>query len=257
MFKNAIFLAISWLYGLCGDWGLAIILITVIFRLLIMPLTVKQTNSAYRMQKVQPKLKELQEKYADDKVRLQEEQLKLYSEAKFNPLAGCLPMLLQMPIFMALFQVLRELTSLITAAGHPAEVLPASFFTLIPDLSIAASQVFSFSADGFIAAIPYVIMLLLFGSSMLVPMLTNPNMESSMLMITIMMSVSMLWFGWTTPAGVLLYWDTSSIIGIAQTLISRALNKRKDAEEEEQVELKPVKVEVERKERKSRPHKSR
>jgi YidC/Oxa1 family membrane protein insertase len=127
MFKNAIFLVINWLYSLCGDWGLAIVLITIMFRILILPITMRQMKTTYVMQKMQPKIKEIQEKYADDKPRQQEEMMKVYSEAKFNPLSGCLPMLLQMPIFMALFQVLRELDTLISGAGHPEYVLPARF----------------------------------------------------------------------------------------------------------------------------------
>ena len=71
-----------------------------------MPLTVKQTKSMYEMQRIQPKIKELQKKYKDDKPKLQEETMKFYQENKVNPFGGCLPLILQMPIFIALFQVL-------------------------------------------------------------------------------------------------------------------------------------------------------
>ena len=108
-FKDLIFQIIQFFYNFCGDWGLAIIIVTVIFRVLISPLMHKQTKSSFQMQKVQPLMKEIQTKYADDPQRQQEEMQKLYAEVKFNPLAGCLPMLLQMPIFMALFQVLSEM----------------------------------------------------------------------------------------------------------------------------------------------------
>ena len=100
-FKDLIFQIIQFFYDFCGDWGLAIIIVTVIFRVLISPLMHKQTKSSFQMQKVQPLMKEIQTKYADDPQRQQEEMQKLYAEVKFNPLAGCLPMLLQMPIFMA------------------------------------------------------------------------------------------------------------------------------------------------------------
>ena len=258
MFKNAIFFVINWLYTLCGDWGVAIILITIIFRLLILPITIRQMKTSYTMQKMQPKIKEIQEKYADDKTRQQEEMMKVYSEAKFNPLSGCLPMLLQMPIFMALFQVLRGLEDLIAGAGHPEYVLPAKFYTIIPDLSHSASQVFSFSAEGIIASLPYLVMLLIFSVSMLLPMLITRNTERNALMMTGAMSIMMLFLGWTTPAGVLLYWDTSSLIGIGQQFIINRMNKRKEKqEEEEKIEITPVKVDVVRKERKNRPRKSR
>lgn len=91
---------INFFYSFCGDWGLAIIIVTVIFRLVLMPLMHKQIKSSYHMQKLQPLMKEIQQKYANDPVRYNEEMQKLYAEGHFNPLAGCLPMLLQMPIFM-------------------------------------------------------------------------------------------------------------------------------------------------------------
>lgn len=109
VFKNWIFDIIQFFFGFCQDWGLAIIIVTIIFRVLISPLMHKQTKSSYQMQKVQPLMQEIQTKYANDPQRMQEEMQKLYADAKFNPLAGCLPMLLQMPIFIALFQVLREM----------------------------------------------------------------------------------------------------------------------------------------------------
>ena len=103
VFKDWIFEAINFFYGLVGDWGLAIIIITVIFRIIVAPLMHKQAKSNFKMQKIQPQIAKLQEKYAGDQVRIGQETQKLYAEAHFNPLAGCLPMLLQMPIFIALF----------------------------------------------------------------------------------------------------------------------------------------------------------
>ena len=107
-FKDFIFDVISFFYNLCGDWGMAIIIVTIIFRIIVSPLMHKQAKSNYQMQKIQPQIAKIQEKYADDRIKLGEETQKLYAEAKFNPLAGCLPMLLQMPIFIALFQVLGK-----------------------------------------------------------------------------------------------------------------------------------------------------
>ena len=120
VFKNWIFDIIQFFFGFCQDWGLAIIIVTIIFRVLISPLMHKQTKSSYQMQKVQPLMQEIQAKYANDPQRMQEEMQKLYADAKFNPLAGCLPMLLQMPIFIALFQVLREMPNYLGSD----EVLP-------------------------------------------------------------------------------------------------------------------------------------
>ena len=257
-FKDAIYLVIDALYRVFGDWGIAIVLITIMFRILILPITLRQTKSQLKMQQLQPAINELQTKYAGDKQRRDEEIMRLYTEAKFNPLSGCIPMLLQMPIFMALFQVLRELEDFIFKSGHPDDVLPASFFKIIPDLSLSASSVFSFTAEGLLTSLPYVVMLLLFGASMLVPMLVNTNTERSTKITSIMMSGLFLVLGWSTPAGVLLYWDTSALIGSLQTAIIKRGNQKKEAEKEkEQIEIKPVRVDVERRERKNRPRKTR
>ena len=93
VFKDFIFQIIQFFHGPLGDWGMSIIVVTIIFRVLISPLMHKQTKSSYQMQKFQPKIKAIQDKYANDPQRLQEETQKLYAEAHFNPLAGCLPTL--------------------------------------------------------------------------------------------------------------------------------------------------------------------
>jgi YidC/Oxa1 family membrane protein insertase len=247
-FLDAIFVVLEWFYGFAHDWGLAIILITILFRILIYPITRKQFKSTYDMQKLQPKLNEIKEKYAGDQQRQQEETMKVYQEAKFNPLAGCVPMLLQMPIFIALFQVLRQLNDYIDGD------VKATFYGLIPDLAMAPGAVFS--EFGVIAVIPYVILVLLFGVSMLIPLLLNKTRERQTLMMTGVMALVMIWFGWTSPAGVLLYWDVSSLLGVAQQAVSKKLMEKKDAEIEA-VEIKPVKVEVERKTKKAKPKKKK
>jgi YidC/Oxa1 family membrane protein insertase len=163
-------------------------------------------------------------------------------------------MLLQMPIFIALYWVLRDLSKYITESGRPASDLPATFYNLIPNLSVSPSDVFA--SQGLLAVIPYVILVLLFGVSMLVPLLLNKNRERQMMIMTAVMSIAMLWFGWIAPAGVLLYWDVSSLLGAGQQVLSRKLMEKKD-DEQEAVEVKPVKVEVERKVKKSRPKKAK
>lgn len=134
VFKDWIFDVIQFFYNFCGDWGLAIIIITIIFRILVAPLMHKQAKSNYQMQKIQPKIQEIQEKFSGDQTRMQQEMQRLYAEAKFNPLAGCLPMLLQMPIFIALFQVLREMGDRPEVAGN------FSFYNLVPNLVTTPAQ---------------------------------------------------------------------------------------------------------------------
>ena len=250
LFKDGIFWIINWFHSWCGDWGLSIVFITIVFRMLIYPITRKQFKSSYLMQKLQPKMQEIKEKYADDPQRQQQEQMKLYQEAKFNPLAGCLPMLLQMPIFIALYQVLRDLPDRIGTGES------VSFYGLVPDLTISTGMVFT--EKGIIAVIPYIIMLLLFAASIVIPMLLQPNSDKNTKIMMSVMSVVMLWFGWSVPAGVLLYWDISSYIGVAQQQFSRHAMQRKDKQAEEAVaDIAPIKVEVDRAERKARPKKKR
>lgn len=99
---------LNFLYSLTGSWGLAIISLTVIVRLALHPLSTKQMRSMQSMQRLQPRLKVLQEKYADDRDTLSRETMALYKENHVNPASGCLPLLVQLPILIMLFQVLRK-----------------------------------------------------------------------------------------------------------------------------------------------------
>lgn len=247
--KDGIFEIVRFFYTMCGDWGLAIIIVTVIFRVLISPLMHKQTKSSHQMQKVQPLMQEIQKKYADDPQRQQEEMQKLYAEAKFNPLAGCLPMVLQMPIFIALYQVLSEMGS--------RELGAYSFYNIIPSLITNPSTAF---AEGFGTFVPYLVLMIIFAGATFLPMIlmqrgnNNPQRKQTLIMSGVM-SIFMLWISWNAPAGVLLFWGTSSLIGIAQQQISLRIMKRKDSEQEAVIEVKPVEVDVTRKAKKPRPTK--
>lgn len=252
VFKDWIFDIIQFFYNMCGDWGMAIIIVTVIFRILISPLMHKQSKSSYQMQKVQPLMQEIQTKYANDPQRMQEEMQKLYAEVKFNPLAGCLPMLLQMPIFIALFQVLRD--------DMPNKIGDSvyQFYNLVPNLITTPSQAFG---EGFGAFVPYLILMLVFAGATFLPMVLmqmgnkdNPQRKQTLIMAAVM-SVFMLWIGWSSPAGVLLFWGASSVIGIGQQQVSLRIMKKKDAEAEAVIDVKPVEVDVTRKVKKPRPTK--
>ncbi len=212
--KQLIMAALQMLYSVTGDYGWAIIVLTVIIRLALTPLTIKQTRSMYEMQRIQPKIKELQKKYKNDKEKLQEETLKFYQENKVNPFGGCLPMLLQMPIFFALFSVLRtdfpKYLETLTAAERAAA---QGWWIIIPDLTLTPSDVFS--AHGVMAAIPYLVLVVLFGLSVWLPQQLMPG-ESQQKNMGLIMAAMMLYFGWVSPAGVLLYWVTSSLLGLGQ-----------------------------------------
>jgi len=242
-------------YKFAQDWGLAIILFTVVFRLLMLPLMKSSTKSSVMMQRVQPKLKEIQEKFRDDPVRLQQEQQQLYADAKFNPLSGCVPMLIQMPIFIALFQVLRNIQDWLP---HYTSFL---FYNLVPDLLRTPAEAFEIGMSEFI---PYLILVIIFVGATFLPMLlqqkNNPDssQRNQMIMMSIIMGLMMLFVSWSSPAGVLLFWGVSGIIAVIfQQSYTSYLKKKLDAEEEGPIEVKPVEVDVERKVRKKRPTKKK
>ena len=254
VFKNWIFDVIQLFYNFCGDWGLAIVIVTIIFRLIISPLMHSQSKSNHQMQKMQPLMTEIQTNYADDPVRMQEEMQKLYAEAKFNPMAGCLPMLLQMPIFIALFQVLRTMDERVSDSTY-------EFYGIIPDLTMTPSGAFS---EGIVTFIPYLVLMIIFAGATFLPMLLqqrntpDSQQKTTTLMTAAIMSIFMLFISWSSPAGVLLFWGTSSLIAVAQQQGSLAIMKKQDKDAEEaNVEEKPVKVDVVRKEKKKRPRKKR
>ena len=252
-FKDWIFSCIQFFSNFVGDWGLAIIIITVIFRLIVAPIMHKQIKSSFQMQKIQPLIKEVQTKFSNDPVRMNEEMQKLYAETKFNPLAVCLPMLLQMPIFLAMFQTLRELGGRQTGTSY-------TFYGMVPDLTLTPSEMFS---HGIAAFFPYLVLMLVFALATFLPMiLQNIHNDSAqrnqMLIMGGIMTLMMLWISWGSPAGVLLFWGTSSVIGILQNQITmRMMKKAEAAKEAEMIDVKPVKVNVERKQKKKRPTKKR
>ncbi len=124
---------IDWLHTIVGDWGLAIIIVTIIFRAIMLPIMHKQTKSSFAMKKLNPEMTRIKELYADDKTRQSEELQKVYAEAKFNPISGCIPMFIQMPIFIALFQVLRELSARVEGSEY-------CFYKIVPNLVMTPAE---------------------------------------------------------------------------------------------------------------------
>lgn len=251
-FKQIIFNCIEFFYNLCGDWGLAIIIITVIFRACLIPLMHKQTKSSFDMQKMQPKMNRIKELYADDKLKQSEEMRKIQAEAGVNPIAGCVPMLIQIPIFTALFQVLRSM-------GDNVDSAEFHFFNIIPNLVNSPAQAWE---QGFVAFLPYLVLIIIFAGATFLPMMLqqqaqDPKQAKTMKIMAIAMSVMMIFVGWSSPAGVLLFWGTSSLLALAQQQISRRILKRQDQQKEEEEEYEPVVVDVVRKEKSKRPKKKK
>ncbi|MGF1708745.1 membrane protein insertase YidC [Enterovibrio baiacu] len=192
------------IHGFVGNWGVAIILLTFIVRGAMYPLTKAQYTSMAKMRMLQPKLAEMRERIGDDRQRMSQEMMELYKKEKVNPLGGCLPLILQMPIFIALYWALME----------SVELRHAPFMLWIQDLS---------------APDPYYVLPLLMGASMFLiqkmspSTVTDPMQQKIMNFMPVMFTVFFLWF----PAGLVLYWLVSNIVTlIQQTLIYRALEKK-------------------------------
>ena len=206
---------LRWIYNWVGNYGVAIILVTVLIKILLWPLTAKSYRSMKEMQKLSPKINKLREKYADDKEAMNREIMQLYKTFKINPLGGCLPMLLQIPFFIAFYRVLDSLL----------ELRGAPFMLWIQDLA-APDRLFSFnfSIPFFEPPTGIPVLTLLMGASMVLQQKMTPNtmgdpMQAKMMM---MMPIVFTFILINMPAGLVLYWLVNNILSIGQqTLINR------------------------------------
>jgi len=216
--RKSLLWTLNLFHGVVRNYGISIILLTLVVRILFWPLTHKSTESMKRMQEIQPEVKALQEKYKKSNPQmLQQETMKLYKEKKVNPMGGCLPMVVQIPVFIALFTVLRNAIELRYAG-----------FLWIADLST--------SENLFAGSIPFIgslnILPLLMSASMvwqqkLTPQAaTTPEQIQQQKMMMFMMPIMMLFFFYKMPSGLVLYWTTSNLLMIAQTSL-RNLKKKK------------------------------
>lgn len=210
-FEQPIFHVLSWLFGLVGNFGVAIMLLTVIVRGLMFPIAQRQFASMASMRVVQPKMKALQEKYKDNKEKLQQEMMKLYRDEKINPLAGCLPILLQIPVFYALYKVL----TLVVEMRHQP------FFGWIKDLS-APDPLTPLNLFGLLdftppAMIAIGVLPIIVGVTMWMQFKLNPQpMDDIQKQVFGIMPWILMFIMAPFAAGLQLYWATSNILTIAQ-----------------------------------------
>jgi YidC/Oxa1 family membrane protein insertase len=210
-FEVPIFWLLKHLYGLVGNFGVAIILLTFIVRGLMFPVAQKQFASMAQMRAVQPKMKALQERHKEDKQQLQQEMAKLYREEKINPLAGCLPMFLQIPVFFALYKTLL----LSIEMRHKPFVLwikdlsaqdPSHILNLFGLLPFTPPSILGIGVLG-----------LLLGVTMWLTFRLNPaQMDPTQQQIMGLMPWVMMFMMAPFAAGLLLYWITSNLISVAQ-----------------------------------------
>ncbi len=187
-----LFWVLSWFHSLTGNWGWAIILVTIAIKLVFFPLSAASYKSMAKMRVLGPRMQRLKELYGNDKAKMQQEMMNLYRTEKINPLGGCLPILVQIPVFIALYWVLLG----------SVEMRHAPWLGWIQDLS---------SKD------PYFILPVIMGLSMLVQMKLNPAppdpMQAKIMMaLPFVFTIMFLWF----PSGLVLYWVVNNVLSIAQ-----------------------------------------
>ena len=189
---SPLFSVMSGIHSMVGNWGIAIILLTLLIKLLFYPLSASSYRSMAQMRELAPRLQSMKEKFGEDKQKMQQAMMELYRTEKINPLGGCLPILIQIPVFIALYWVLLG----------AVELRQAPFFGWIEDLSIKD---------------PYYVLPILMAASMFLqtklnPKPTDPMQARLMIMMPIIFSVFFFFF----PAGLVLYWLANNILSIAQ-----------------------------------------
>ncbi|ARG98784.1 membrane protein insertase YidC [Legionella micdadei] len=190
--SSILFSLMKAIYSMVGNWGWSIVLVTVLIKLAFYRLSATSYKSMAGMRKLQPKLQALRERYGDDKAKLSQATMELYRQEKVNPLGGCLPILIQIPVFIALYWVLLE----------SVELRQAPFIFWIKDLS---------------AADPYHILPIIMGATMLIQQKLNPAPPDPM-QAKVMMFLPILFTAlfWNFPAGLVLYWVVNNALSILQ-----------------------------------------
>ncbi|QIC61178.1 membrane protein insertase YidC [Acinetobacter schindleri] len=208
-----LFVGLEFFHGLVGNWGWAIILLTILVKLILWPLSSKSYRSMAKMRVIAPEMQRMKEEFGEDRMRFSQEMMALYKREQVNPLAGCLPLLLQMPIFLALYWVLME----------SVELRHAPWMLWIQDLS---------SMD------PWFILPLLMGATMYIqqslnPQPTDPMQAKVFKIMPVIFTVFLLFF----PAGLVLYWIVNNLITILQQSL---INKSVAKDRAQRDEAKPV-----------------
>lgn len=195
-------------------YAVAIIITTVIFRLILLPLSLKQTNSMKKMQEIQPQLAELQKKYKNDPQTLQAKTMEIYKENKVNPFGGCLPLLIQMPIIIAFFRVLQDpIKYVFQSEALYGEI--SKVFLWIPNLELS---------DPFLWGLPLIAAVTTFIQSKMMSTQQagagNEQAQRTQKTMNYFFPVMIFWFSKSFPAGLALYWVMGNIFQIVQQYIT-------------------------------------
>ncbi|MGA2026989.1 MAG: membrane protein insertase YidC [Syntrophobacteraceae bacterium] len=200
---------LRWFYSFTHNYGIAIILLTIIIKIIFWPLTQKSYTSMQKMKKIQPKIQQIREKFKDDKEKLNQELMQIYKTYKVNPMGGCLPMALQIPVFFALYRMLNS----------AVELRHQPFALWIHDLTAPDRLNLGFSIDlpmiGHLDGLPVLTILMgitMFLQQKMTPSSGDPRQEKIMLIMPVMFTFFFINF----PAGLVLYWFVNNILSIAQ-----------------------------------------
>lgn len=203
MFANSLGSLLKLVYDIVGNYGFAIIAFTVLVKLALLPLTLSQTKSMKAMQEIQPKIKEIQNKYKDDSQKMNEKVMAVYKEHKVNPMAGCLPILVQFPILIGLFNALKEPGKYVFKSEAIYKSIDTGFLWM-SNLSDPEKIVLPILA----AITTYI------ASAMMTP--KESRKDPSQMMMLYLFPIMMLWWGRSFPAGLTLYWVVSNVFQIIQ-----------------------------------------
>ena len=202
--------ALNWFHFTVGlPWAWSIVALTVVVRMVLVPLTVRQIHSMQNLQRFAPQMKEIQKKYKGDKPKQNEELMKFYRENNINPAASCLPMLFQLPVFIALYYSLRHF-SREPAAQHPGGL---SFLHFIPSIADHTTSHWG----GYVLLVVYV------GSQMASTLFMSATMDKTQKYLFMFMPVVFVFVIARFPAGLVLYWVTTNLWTVGQGLITRRL----------------------------------
>lgn len=190
-------------------WAWAIVATTVVVRMLLVPLTIKQIHSMQNLQRFAPQMKEIQKKYKGDKQKQNEELMKFYRENNINPAASCLPMLLQLPVFIALYYTLKHFDS----NFHPGPNENLSFLHFIPNITVTTTAVWG----GYVLLVVYV------ASQMASSFFMMTTADKTQRILFMFMPVVFVFIIARFPAGLVLYWVTTNLWTVGQGLVTRRL----------------------------------
>ncbi|MGP1587480.1 MAG: membrane protein insertase YidC [Treponemataceae bacterium] len=231
-------IAMKWcmemIYKIVPNWGVAIIIMTILLKFAMFPLTRKSQLSSIKMQEVQPKMQEIQKKYKDNPQKMNEEMSKFYKEVGYNPMSGCLPLLIQFPLLMAMFNLFNNYFEFRGAMFIPG---------WIPDLSVG-DTVFSFNFNiPFIGSELRILPFIYLATQLLYGLITNyggmatGQNATQMKIMTYAMPAMFFFMFYNAPSGLILYWTIANVFTMVQQIILNKSKKKRQAELERQKEI--------------------